>query len=957
MDPAPGLAQNGLGLLNDRAHPEKRWLERETEHFIAIYAEGLEDVAVRALTIAEQVYEPITRGMQVEMGGKTSIFLSDEDQIVNGFALPRRMFIWVNVNDYPTMSGGNDKWLRLVIAHEFQHNVWMEAAQDWTGVWSMIGTPTWFIEGLAEYKTEEWGAFRSDLRLRNFILRNRHRDLDPHDSGFTRVRYLAETYGDSVLVRAVHERGPLGLARFGTGFRKAAGISLRDFEEEWRRVATAHTYAVYSQKERVEDVGEHLKSPAQRLMALAYSPDARFMAALFQPSGELPVLAVVANDSTEQWYPIDHGRIRGSLSFSADGDSLVYAKFHRSHHGSLLWDLKVADVQNGRSRWITSGRRASHPHWSPRGDRIVFTAVDGSTTNIYTCDPAGENVRALTQHPDDVQVLTPRFSPDGKRLVFVRFEPGRSVDLAVMDLDTRETRYVTENRAHDMRPRWSHDGKRIFFTSDRNADEVPNLFTVPADGDEFQVEPVSDVGEALYTMDVQPDSGHVVAIAMASTDTVRLRRIDPSRRTVIVDPVIDPRFVRWRDRVPPHPIPEIDYRDVPEMTSARPYRAWRHPRTFAWLVLPSPWPWGVMASGIWVDSAHRNSLLLGVDLGTDDDTFRMRSAFGRWDTIDLPFGISGDLAVAGGWDARQALRIYAGDLLVATHRHASLRWRLPLNAGEHLYANHAVELWSDFADVDVDDVEDFDPADLASENLPALRERYTRNTLGFTYRYRKRRPHRTRNAHPRRGHGLLAQAEWSGEALGSEVPFRRLTLDASSVLPPWLPLAGVRGATWFARARGQAVWGEPAPQDFTGLRADPAILPQRYSGSYVFDDVLELRDSYFVRGFPRNVLGEQALVTTLEWRVPLTRRLPVSAFGVSLGGVTGVAFYDHGRVWGGSDALARHTVGWEVRLPVRLFGRTLLVPAYGEGQTLPWERDGAPFTRDEYFMIAMTRAF
>jgi hypothetical protein len=847
-----------LGLVNDRAHPELRWLERETEHFIAVYHPGLEDVAVRALTVAEQVYEPITRGLETEMGGKTSIFLSDEDQIVNGFALPRRMFIWVNLNDYATRSGSNDKWLRLVIAHEFQHNVWMEAAQDWTGIWSMLGTPSWFIEGLAEYKTEEWGAFRSDLRLRNFILRNRHRALDPHDSGFTRVRYMADTYGDSVLVRAVHKRGALGLAQFGAGFREASGITLGEFEEEWRRAATAHTYAVYSQKERVEDVGQHLDAPAQRLTSLAYSPDGRFMAVLRQPAGELGVLTVVSTDSTRTSYRIDHGRIGGSLGFNGDGTSLVYAKWHRSRHGSVLWDLKVADVSSRQTRWITSGRRASHPHWSPTDDRIIFTAIDGPTTNIYACDPDGGNVEALTQHPDDVQVFSPRFSPDGRRLAFVLFEPGGALNLAVMQGATRETRYLTDNVARDMRPRWGRDGERLFFTSDRNADEVPNVFTVPVDGGEADVEVVSDVGEALYTMDVHPDSGFVVAIAMASADTVRLRRIDPARRTSIVDPIIDARFVRWRDRVPPYPIPEIDFDRIPNMTKPRPYRAFRRLRTFAWLVLPSPWPWGVAGAGLWTDAAHRNSLLLSADFGTQDDAFRLRWLFGRWDTIQLPFGISGGLQVAGGMDSRVGLRIYGADLLTEVQSHVNVRWRLPLNAGEHLHANHAVELWGDFADVEVNDAQDLDAIELAGENLAPPRPDYRQNKLGFTYRYRKRRPHRLRHAHAQQGHGLLGSAEWADAAWGSDVEFRRLSLDASSAVRLRYPLVGSMGATWFLRLRAQATWGDPAPQDFTGLRADAPILPVRYSRSYVFDDVLQFGESYFLRGFPGNVPGDHA---------------------------------------------------------------------------------------------------
>ena len=55
--------------------------------------------------------------------------------------------------------------------------------------------------------------------------------------------------------------------------------------------------------------------------------------------------------------------------------------------------------------------------------------------------------------------------------------------------------------------------------------------------------------------------------------------------------------------------------------------------------------------------------------------------------------------------------------------------------------------------------------------------------------------------------------------------------------------------------------------------------------------------------------------------------------------------------------MARHTAGWEVRVPLRFAGQNFFVPSYGEGQTLRWERDSAPFERDAYFRLAMVQPF
>jgi hypothetical protein len=55
--------------------------------------------------------------------------------------------------------------------------------------------------------------------------------------------------------------------------------------------------------------------------------------------------------------------------------------------------------------------------------------------------------------------------------------------------------------------------------------------------------------------------------------------------------------------------------------------------------------------------------------------------------------------------------------------------------------------------------------------------------------------------------------------------------------------------------------------------------------------------------------------------------------------------------------VARHTAGWELRLPLHFLGMNLFTASYGEGQMLGWEANGAQKLRDEYFRIAMLQPF
>src|SRR5262245_930402 len=66
-------------------------------------------------------------------------------------------------------------------------------------------------------------------------------------------------------------------------------------------------------------------------------------------------------------------------------------------------------------------------------------------------------------------------SPDGRTIVFDLLG-----DIYSLPMEGGEARSITSGIAWDMQPRWSPDGKRIAFTSDRGGGD--NVWTIAADG-------------------------------------------------------------------------------------------------------------------------------------------------------------------------------------------------------------------------------------------------------------------------------------------------------------------------------------------------------------------------------------------------------------------------------------------------------------------------------------------
>ncbi|MFL5607449.1 MAG: protein kinase domain-containing protein [Gemmatimonadaceae bacterium] len=90
---------------------------------------------------------------------------------------------------------------------------------------------------------------------------------------------------------------------------------------------------------------------------------------------------------------------------------------------------------------------------------VPIVAGNGSLTVV---DRAGR----LMQEIPATRPWTPRFSPDGRRVAYGAFGPGRqSSDLWVTDLDARTTRRLTDDDADSNDPQWSPDGALLAYSA------------------------------------------------------------------------------------------------------------------------------------------------------------------------------------------------------------------------------------------------------------------------------------------------------------------------------------------------------------------------------------------------------------------------------------------------------------------------------------------------------------
>lgn len=142
-------------------------------------------------------------------------------------------------------------------------------------------------------------------------------------------------------------------------------------------------------------------------------------------------------------------------------------------HTNIIMDLQgmlySVPIVGGHATRITAPLvEASHPNWSPKGDRIAFQSYMGGTFHIWTMRPDGSQMKQLTfGHGDDRE---PSFSPDGSMIAFASDRAFKgSYDIWTADVRSGALKQWTMAEADEYEPAWSSDGREITFVSGAGA--------------------------------------------------------------------------------------------------------------------------------------------------------------------------------------------------------------------------------------------------------------------------------------------------------------------------------------------------------------------------------------------------------------------------------------------------------------------------------------------------------
>lgn len=159
-----------------------------------------------------------------------------------------------------------------------------------------------------------------------------------------------------------------------------------------------------------------------------------------------------------------HKSIAISPAWSPKGDRIAYTAFalHKNTKQRNA-DLFTYEIASGR-RWLVSYKKGinSGANFSPEGNFMYLTISENGTPDIYRMTLEGNTTSRLTSGPGRAMNVEPAVSPDGSKIAFSSDRSGLPM-LYVMNSSGGDIKRLTFAGRYNSTPSWSPDGKSLVF--------------------------------------------------------------------------------------------------------------------------------------------------------------------------------------------------------------------------------------------------------------------------------------------------------------------------------------------------------------------------------------------------------------------------------------------------------------------------------------------------------------
>jgi Tol biopolymer transport system component/DNA-binding winged helix-turn-helix (wHTH) protein len=248
-------------------------------------------------------------------------------------------------------------------------------------------------------------------------------------------------------------------------------------------------YRVESGRHRVASEGTAILEGAPRpAVAPVFSPDGEKIAFRVEnDAGHAPGIYVSELASGKLSQLTTDGR-DGNPAWSPDSAALAFVRIGQEGRAIYRVDAKGGDAH--RLAALNGRFSQSDLDWSPDGKYIAFSGISSSGgSQLYAFSPANPDLHTLTDPIGKDQDWGPAFSPDGKKIAFVRRrEANLAENIFVAPIEGGAAQQLTFGTANiESPPAWTSDGKWIVYSTTQTGEA--RLWKVSSTGGPAEILP------------------------------------------------------------------------------------------------------------------------------------------------------------------------------------------------------------------------------------------------------------------------------------------------------------------------------------------------------------------------------------------------------------------------------------------------------------------------------------
>jgi serine/threonine protein kinase len=298
------------------------------------------------------------------------------------------------------------------------------------------------------------------------------------------------------------ERNPSGIYVMGATGENVRHVSDMGFHPSWShdgkkivvstRAAAVHTvHTVPNSALYVLDVATQAKARIETggdAIMPSWSPNGHRIAFWFVADGKLGEIATVpanggkpvtvASDEASDWNPV----------WSPDGKYLYFASDRKGNMN--FWRIRIDEKTGtalGDAEAVGSpSKYCRHITFSRDGKTLGYVRYE-SQSNLQSISFDPKTLKAATEPTwitrGDREISNPSLAPDGREFV-VRMPTRSQEDIGILNRDGSNPRTLTSDKFRERLPRWSPDGKKIAFHTDRTGKY--QIWTINPSGSDAQ---------------------------------------------------------------------------------------------------------------------------------------------------------------------------------------------------------------------------------------------------------------------------------------------------------------------------------------------------------------------------------------------------------------------------------------------------------------------------------------